>query len=346
MSSFLSSDIAPSSSASNIQPIELPFNFWDIMKRDHPDMGRTGQKRKSSGSQQFSCIVCSGSWPPTASKSNAVNHCRRVHPVTLLQQRFNDLETPLSQAFLPSAASLQRTFDRNAYKEALIALITRRRLPFSSVEWPEMQALLLAANPECSDKLIKSRRSVVRLMAANYVMYRDQLQDTLTMARSPIHLQADIWTSPHRKGMLAICGQWINHEYKLQKALLGLVELPGDHSGSSQAALIHQVLKQFDITSNLGWFTGDNATSNDTCLESLASRLLEEHQVSFPPFLDISLILYRLNTILNYVVYAVSPMLLIYLFKPSFLRLPKKLLWLRWKQQLMLMERNFLIGFP
>ena len=105
--------------------------------------------------------------------------------------------------------------------------------------------------------------------------------------------------------MLAICGQWINHEYKLQKALLGLVELPGDHSGSSQASLIHRVLKQYEITSNLRWYTGDNATSNDTCLESLASRLLEEHQVCFLRFLGILLTLYRLSTTLKGAVYAV-----------------------------------------
>ena len=294
MSSFLSSNIAPSSSASN--SIELPTNFWDIMIRKHPDVDNprsNGQKRKTAGNQEFRCKICLN-WRPTPSKWNAVQHCLRSHPVSQLSQLFqqhlndpNELDTPLSRVLLPSISSLHRTFNREAYKEALIGLLTRRRLPFTSVEWPEMQALLLAANPECGDQLIKSRRTVVRLIAANYVMYRDQLQDTLTMARSPIHLQTDVWTSPHRKGMLAICAQWVNHEYKLQKALLGLVELPGDHSGSSQADLILQVLKQYNITSNLGWYTGDNATSNDTCLETLASRLLEEHQVSFLHFLYI-----------------------------------------------------------
>ena len=104
----------------------------------------------------------------------------------------NDADTSLSRGLLPSTAALHRTFDREAYKEAVVGLLTRRRLPFSSVEWPEMQALLLAANPESGHFLIKSRRTVIRLMAANYVMYRDQLQDTLTIARSLIHLQTDI----------------------------------------------------------------------------------------------------------------------------------------------------------
>ena len=287
MSSFLSSNIAPSSSASNARTsIDLPINFWDFMNHDKKTGDNTGRKRKSSGVQEYTCKSCP-LWGPSASKWNAIQHCLRTHPLgasLLSQQRLNDPNLSISRHLLPSVASLHRTFDRDAYKEALVGLITRRRLPFTSVEWPEMQALVLAANPECGDYLIKSRRSIVRLMAANYILYRDQLRDTLTMARSPIHLQTDLWTSPHRKGLLAICGQWVNHEYKLQKDLLGLVEMPGDHSGASQADQIIQVVEQYNIMSNLGWHTGDNATSNDTCLKTLASRLLEKHQVSFPHF--------------------------------------------------------------
>jgi hypothetical protein len=248
---------------------------------------KPSQKRKTSGPSVFRCRF-HAAWGPQIPKSNAITHYRNHHQSKssiLSQQRLNDSNTSLSQHLLPSISSLRRTFNRDAYKEALIGLITRRRVAFTCVEWPEMQALLLAANPECSDYLIESRRSLVRLMAANYVLYRDQLRDILKLANSPIHLQTDIWTSPHRKGLLAICAQWVNRDYKLQKALLGLIELPGDHSGASQADLIYGVLKKYDITSNVGWHTGDNATSNDTCLESLASRLLAEHQVNLPRFL-------------------------------------------------------------
>ena len=77
----------------------------------------------------------------------------------------------------------------------------------------------------------------------------------------------------------AVCGQWIDHDFKLQKALLGLVECPYDHSGEAQADLILQVLEKYDIQSNIGWHTGDNATSNDTTLETLESRLLAKHGV-------------------------------------------------------------------
>ena len=201
------SSIAPPSSASNT--IEDPPNFGDIIKRTHPDKGKTSgsdKKQKNRGVQQFYCLICPNG--TNQHRANAIYHCCTKHPVSQmsqdLQQRLNLPNTPLSRSLLPSIESLRRTFDRNAYKEAVIGLLTRRRLPFTSVEWPEM---LLATNPEYGDLLIKSRRSVVRLIAANYNLYRDQLQNTLFMARSPIHLQTDVWTSPHRKAMIAICGQ-------------------------------------------------------------------------------------------------------------------------------------------
>jgi hypothetical protein len=154
----------------------------------------TGRKRKTPGIQEYSCKTCPN-WTPTASKYNAIYHYQRFHPSSeseLSQQRLNEPNTSLSRHLLPSISSLRRTFNRDIYKEALIGLITRRRVAFTCVEWPEMQALLLAANPEYSDYLVKSRRSLVRLMAANYVLYRDQLRDILKLAHSPIHLQIDI----------------------------------------------------------------------------------------------------------------------------------------------------------
>jgi hypothetical protein len=80
--------------------------------------------------------------------------------------------------------------------------------------------------------------------------------------------------------MLAICAQWVDQDYLLQKALLGLPECRYSHAGDAQAALIEDTLDKFDV-SNLGYHTGDNATSNDTCLESLANKLCKKHNVSW-----------------------------------------------------------------
>jgi hypothetical protein len=82
--------------------------------------------------------------------------------------------------------------------------------------------------------------------------------------------------------MLAVCGQWVDQNYTLRKALLGLLECRSDHSGAPQAGLIGQVLEQFEIR-RVGYHTGDNASSNNSCLEALSKKLLDVHGIIFDP---------------------------------------------------------------
>jgi hypothetical protein len=119
----------------------------------------------------------------------------------------------------------------------------------------------------------------MRYISANYELYADHLAQSLQSAVSMIHISSDLWTSPYRHGMLAVCGQWVDKDYGLRKALLGLLECPKDHSGKSQAGLIADVLKRFGIR-RVGYHTGDNATSNNTCLEALSEKLFNEREVS------------------------------------------------------------------
>ncbi|KAI7759430.1 hypothetical protein LZL87_013697 [Fusarium oxysporum] len=57
------------------------------------------------------------------------------------------------------------------------------------------------------------------------------------------------------------------------------------------------ILETFGIMSKLGYHTGDNATSNSTCLESMERRLKENLNVSWRPFLmDIGSDLDLVNT--------------------------------------------------
>ena len=152
-----------------------------------------------------------------------------------------------------SQNGLRNSFNQQAYREAIIGLLTRRRMPFSAVEWSEMKDLALACNPAIEDLLIASRRTTVRYIASNYELYKGQIRYSLSSAISPIHISSDLWTSPHRHSLLAVCAQWVDPDYQLQKALLGLPECRNSHSGEKQADLILGVLTEFEIQSKLGW---------------------------------------------------------------------------------------------
>jgi hypothetical protein len=181
-----------------------------------------------------------------------------------------------------SDSGLRNAFNAQRYSEAVVGLLTRRRVPFSAVEWEEMKGLALACNPAIEDLLITSRRRAMRIIDANFTLYASQLRETLEDAQSMIHISTDLWTSPHRHGMLAVCAQWVDKDYNLRKALLGLLECRYRHSGEAQAALIAEVLQSFNLSKRIGYHTGDNATSNDTCLETLSEILKVEHDVIMP----------------------------------------------------------------
>lgn len=174
---------------------------------------------------------------------------------------------------------LRQAFNKPRFIRAFIALCARRRVSLNATDWPELQELVLAGNPAIQDLLKLSRRTLMRLLEKNHLEYRRQVQTAIQDAVGQIHFSTDMWTSPARRGHLAICAQWVDYEYKLQKALLGLPQVLYSHSGERQAIHIFRVLKSYGITTRIGCHTGDNATSNDTLLRELSSRLMAEYQV-------------------------------------------------------------------
>lgn len=266
-----------SSITSSTTPNQLPLNFYTIMDQQYPEANAplpASRKRKSRGPVSYACRLCP-SWRH-GHRATAANHVRSHHSTAFQSSPAN--QRSISTMFAPVASpdALRQSFSRQAYNEAIVSLLTRRRVPFSAVEWDEMKALALACNPAISDQLITSRRTAMSHIAANYGLYTEQIKDSLAATSSPIHISSDLWTSPHHHTMLAVCAQWVDKDYRLQKALLGLPECRDTHSGGRQSDLIMNTLERFHITANIGYHTGDNATSNNTCLEHMARRLADE----------------------------------------------------------------------
>ncbi|OWT42365.1 hypothetical protein VFPPC_18496 [Pochonia chlamydosporia 170] len=235
----------------------------------------TGPKRrKTKGHRAYVCLHCQK--PPWSNRvpGNAIHHAETVHRALM---RVNEPEpgppsSPLASGISfgdidryivsrPSQAALRNCFNKQAYIEAVVGLLTRRRLPFSAVEYSELRDLALACNPAVGDLLITDRKQAMGYINSNYSLYSSRLAESVP----------------------AICAQWVDDDFKLQKALLGLPECRYSHSGATQATLIAGTLRGFNISApNLGYYVGDNAASNDTCLEELAKVLKAESGVNYP----------------------------------------------------------------
>lgn len=295
---------------------KLSWNFNAFFYVDYPDehfqVEPGPKRRRTKGHRAYVCLHCQN--PPWSNRvpGNAIHHAETAHRALIrASEAANDTLSGISTSGVssgaidsyiisrPSQAALRNCFNKQVYIEAVVGLLTRRRLPFSAVEYSELRDLALACNPAIGDLLINNRKQAMGYINSNYSLYSSQLAESLQTAQSKIHMSSDLWTSPHRHGVLAICAQWVNEDFKLQKALLGLLECKYSHSGAVQARLIASTLQKFNITAqNLGYYTGDNATSNDTCLEELAKILEAELGVS----LTHTKLLMLLYTMLNYYV--------------------------------------------
>src|SRR5437773_982880 len=121
-------------------------------------------------------------------------------------------------------------------------------------------------------------RWVKSLMTANtlwadciryFEIAKNTIINILSCAISRIHLTWDLWTSPNFKAMIAITTHWTDKNWKVQSTLLAIREIKGDHDGENISQVVHAVVKECEIVDRFGYFTGDNASNNDTAMKCL-----------------------------------------------------------------------------
>ena len=84
----------------------------------------------------------------------------------------------------------------------------------------------------------------------------------------PIALNA--CTSPKNIAFLAITGYFINHNRKLQEALLGCEHLSGRHTERNMGRLVDDALIKYNLKERLFAITTDNASNNKTLYQHVA----------------------------------------------------------------------------
>jgi hypothetical protein len=164
---------------------------------------------------------------------------------------------------------LRQVINQKKVNEALARLITRRNLPHNMVEWPEFRAFCAVLNPESLDFISQSHSSVPRLIARSYRAHQIRLREVLAEAQSVIHFNVDVWSSPNKKGLLAVTARFV-HENKIKKALLALPELGVSHRGEVLSEEFLEAMQFYGIVNKLGYITCDNGSSNDTMVRSIS----------------------------------------------------------------------------
>ena len=102
----------------------------------------------------------------------------------------------------------------------------------------------------------------------------------LSRSRSNIDFTFNLWSSPNHRAFLGVVAHWMDHTLNLHSTVLRLWGFRGRHTGENQAKHFWDLVKTYQITGKIGYFTLDNASNNNTALQYI-SKYLHELGIGF-----------------------------------------------------------------
>src|SRR5579859_3233408 len=180
----------------------------------------------------------------------------------------NDQQTTLD-------AHILRPFRVDIARKLLVEYHIELRALFLAIESPALRQLLEYLDPR-SVKAITTANTIRADCIQYFETARNTIIGILSSAMSRIHLTWDLWTSPNFKAMIAITAHWTDKDWNVRSTLMAIREIEGNHDGENISKVVLGILKEFEIVDRLGYFTGDNASNNDTAMEWLDRRIREE----------------------------------------------------------------------
>jgi hypothetical protein len=172
------------------------------------------------------------------------------------------------------ANEMAASFSTSRFQDALKDWVLADNQSLRVIETPQFRAMIAAVSPLAEALLWRSHQTLRDHIIAEYNTYIPAVANYLREARSLIHVSFDNWTSTGGQyAFTGLCVHYLNSEGKLVDHLLGLPELHGAHTGNNIAAAATTILRLFGVdNASVGYFVLDNASNNDTAVESLAEE--------------------------------------------------------------------------
>jgi len=96
--------------------------------------------------------------------------------------------------------------------------------------------------------------------------------ETLYSAITNISFSFDLWTSKNNVAMLGLCAHFLNIDGESITSLLSMPRQFGSHTGLNIAETVSGIIAHYHLEGRLGYWTTDNASNNETCLDQLAKE--------------------------------------------------------------------------
>jgi hypothetical protein len=284
-----SHELDSSSLASALVDLEIEPSHSRKLKA--PVWKHTRDPTKEENQAHFYCIHCNKETRTpynTSISENIKKHIQGFHKIPIemaisknqaivnlqLRQYYHQATGTNEQKELDTEI-LEAHLNISVILEALITLIIVRNLSYALVEWPEFHTLCQALNQAIKGKITTSHSGITSSVKGAWERHQDTVRQVVQAALSHIHISLDIWTSPNRLLLLAICGHFTTYDGKQQKALLALKQVSG-HSSEAQMSILWPVLQDYGITHKLGAIVCDNASTNNVLCRLVQKELKDK----------------------------------------------------------------------
>ncbi|OAQ58922.1 restless-like transposase [Purpureocillium lilacinum] len=172
------------------------------------------------------------------------------------------------------ANNLVKGFDRKHFQRLLLEWIIEENQSFSVCEQGRLRRIFEYLNPLVKITDANITRSTIRTkVLAAYETHKEKVMAVLRHSCGLIHVSFDGWKSGNRYSLYGITCFFRDESSQPRKLVLGIPELRTRHFGHNIAAEILDVLDAYGIQDRIGYFTLDNAESNDTAIEVIGGEL-------------------------------------------------------------------------
>lgn len=173
------------------------------------------------------------------------------------------------------ANGLVNSFDRKHFQRLLLEWIIEENCSFSVCKQGRLRRIFEYLNPlvKITDANI-TRMTIRHKVLSAYESHKDKVIAVLKQPCGLIHVSFDGWKSGNRHSLYGIACCFRDENSRPRKLVLGVPELQTRHFGHNIAAEIPYVLDAYGIQDRIGYFTLDNAESNDKAMEGIGGELV------------------------------------------------------------------------
>jgi hypothetical protein len=111
-------------------------------------------------------------------------------------------------------ALLMSVFSIERFRLALIRWIVCMNICLSVVEDISFLNLILSVNSGLSKYLAKSHNTIRRWIMDEFLIHKEKVKKKIRESSGMIHISFDLWTSPNKKAIVAICAHYLDKAYE------------------------------------------------------------------------------------------------------------------------------------